>query len=68
VVRSRSSLISISFLLVRHPKVFESLRLEITSICAGTARLQHSDLQSMSYLQNVLKESKSLSSLLLALC
>ena len=45
------------FLLVRHPKVLEKLRTEINCNCVDPARLRRADLQKMSYLQNVLKET-----------
>ncbi|KAF2676571.1 cytochrome P450 alkane hydroxylase [Lentithecium fluviatile CBS 122367] len=45
------------FLLVRHPRVIEKLRTEISSTCGGNSNLNRDDLRRMSYLQNVLKET-----------
>lgn len=45
------------FLLVRHPEVLEKLRTEINCNCVDPAKLTRADLQKMSYLQNVLKET-----------
>jgi cytochrome P450 len=45
-----------SFLLVRHPEVLNKLRAEIAN--HGDAELTRNDLRNMTYLQNVLKESK----------
>ncbi|KAL9627017.1 MAG: hypothetical protein Q9204_006870, partial [Flavoplaca sp. TL-2023a] len=44
------------FLLVRHPKVLAKLREEISSKIKGSTKITRSVLQSMTYLQNVLKE------------
>lgn len=52
-------LIHVSFLLVRHPKVMEKLKMEIQSTFAQRTDMRRSDLRSMTYLQNVLKESRS---------
>jgi hypothetical protein len=49
-----------SFLLVRHPKAMEKLRAEIAQLDVKEGRAKRSDLRSMKYLQNVLKESKCL--------
>jgi hypothetical protein len=48
-----------SFLLLRHPQVMQKLRREIAATCGSNADLTRDDLKRMSYLQNVLKESKS---------
>ena len=45
------------FLLVRHPKVLETLRAEINSNCSDPASLTRADLRKMSYLQNGLTET-----------
>ena len=47
-----------SFLLVRHQHVLKKLREEISSLCDDDTDLSRADLQNMSYLQNVLEESK----------
>ena len=49
-----------SFLLVRHPKTIEKLRAEIESTFKGSTEITRSDLKKMDYLQNVLKESKTM--------
>ena len=46
------------FLLVRHPKVVNKLRAEIDTAFADSSELDRQSLRSISYLQNVLKESK----------
>lgn len=53
------SLITHSFLLVRHPKVLERLRSEIKSTVSKGEKLTRLHIQQMSYLKNVLNESKS---------
>jgi cytochrome P450 len=45
-----------SFLLVRHPRVMEKLRVEIAFTCI--VGMHRDDLKKLSYLQNILKESK----------
>ncbi|KIW84515.1 hypothetical protein Z517_03765 [Fonsecaea pedrosoi CBS 271.37] len=45
------------FSLVRHPKVLEKLRSEISHACDRGAELNRNSLRSMSYLQNVIKET-----------
>jgi hypothetical protein len=45
-----------SFLMVRHPNVMEKLRAEISKF--DGVKLTRNELRNMSYLQNVLKESK----------
>ncbi|KAL8669552.1 MAG: hypothetical protein Q9168_005860 [Polycauliona sp. 1 TL-2023] len=45
------------FLLVRHPKVLAKLREEISSTAKGGSKITRSVLRSMTYLQNVLKET-----------
>ncbi|KAL8999951.1 MAG: hypothetical protein Q9169_001357 [Polycauliona sp. 2 TL-2023] len=45
------------FLLVRHPKVLGKLREEISSTMDGSSKITRSVLRSMTYLQNVLKET-----------
>ncbi|KAL9039837.1 MAG: hypothetical protein Q9180_002292 [Flavoplaca navasiana] len=45
------------FLLVRHPKVLVKLREEISSTIKGSTKITRSVLRSMTYLQNVLKET-----------
>lgn len=57
----RSTDLLFSFLLVRHPKVLTKLRLEIAA--QGSAELTRTDLRNMKYLQNILKESESASSI-----
>lgn len=47
----------VSRLLVRHPRVMDRLREEITSVLAGKAELNREDLKKMTYLSNILKES-----------
>lgn len=47
-----------SFLLVRHPQVMEKVRAEIASTVKDDAEISRSDLRSMNYLQNVIKESE----------
>ncbi len=47
-----------SRLLVRHPHVMDRLRNEITSVLAGKSELNREDLKKMTYLSNILKESK----------
>ena len=47
----------ISFLLIRHPAVFEKLRAEVAVNCNDHTKLTRTDLRNMSYLQNVMKES-----------
>ena len=52
------------FLLVRHPRVMQKLKAEINTMFAeklltSTEKITRSDLRSMTYLQNVLKESES---------
>jgi hypothetical protein len=42
-------------MLVRHPKVMEKVRAEITAL-AGAKSLTRDDLRGLKYLQNVLKE------------
>lgn len=48
-----------SFLLVRHPRVMEKLRSEISNLPAQEGEITRADLRNLSYLQNILKESKS---------
>jgi cytochrome P450 len=50
--------IAVSFLLVRHPKVLEKLRKEISKV-PQEEKLTRTHLRNMPFLQNVLKESKS---------
>jgi hypothetical protein len=45
-------------LLVRHPKVLDKLRQEISLVTNNNTELHRADLQKMTYLTNVLKESK----------
>ena len=45
------------FLLVRHPRILETLRAEINSNCSDPASLTRADLRKMNYLQNVLTET-----------
>lgn len=45
-------------LLVRHPKVLDKLRQEISLVANNNTELHRADLQKMTYLTNVLKESK----------
>jgi hypothetical protein len=47
-----------SFLLVRHPEAMQKLRAEIAKY--DKEDFDRNDLRNMSYLQNVLKESKSI--------
>lgn len=49
-----------SFLLVRHPNVMDKLRSEIACIFDSRVEITRSDLRKMNYLQNVIKESKTL--------
>lgn len=49
-----------SFLLVRHPNVMDKLRSEIACTFDNRVEVTRSDLRKMDYLQNVLKESKTL--------
>ena len=50
----------LSFHLVRHPHVFAKLRAEITSYPKDSDSITRTDLNKMTYLQNVLKEGKCL--------
>ncbi|OAL29465.1 hypothetical protein AYO20_09202 [Fonsecaea nubica] len=45
------------FSLVRHPKVLDKLRSEISDACECEAELNRNSLRSMTYLQNVIKET-----------
>ncbi|KAI0478722.1 cytochrome P450 alkane hydroxylase [Xylariaceae sp. FL0804] len=45
------------FLLVRHPRVMDKLRSEISSLEVADADMKRADLRSLNYLQNVLKET-----------
>jgi cytochrome P450 len=45
------------FLLVRHPKVLQKLRDEISTTLQGRTEIARSELRRMDYLQNVLKET-----------
>lgn len=45
------------FLLIRHPKVLQKLRDEISTTLQGRTDITRSDLKGMDYLQNVLKET-----------
>ena len=45
-------------LLLRHPATFEILRSEIDQVVGSRATITRTDIQSMPYLQNVLKESQ----------
>ena len=56
----RDAEIIISRLLVRHPRVMDRLRTEINTVLAGKSDLNREDLKKMTYLSNILKESKSL--------
>ncbi len=47
-----------SFLLVRHPRVMEKVRSEITALPGKEEEIRRADLRNLHYLQNVLKESK----------
>jgi hypothetical protein len=46
-----------SFLLVRHPRVMDTLRAEVSSGCGTNSDLSRDDLRRLPYLQKVLKES-----------
>lgn len=46
------------FLLARHPKALETLRKEVTAARGTSGRFNRLDLLNLTYLQNVLKESK----------
>jgi cytochrome P450 len=46
------------FLLARHPKALETLRKEVSAARGTGGRFNRSDLLNLTYLQNVLKESK----------
>jgi hypothetical protein len=50
---------SASFLLVRHPRAMETLRVEVSSKCDTNSNLSRDDLRRLPYLQKVLKESMS---------
>lgn len=50
--------VNCSFTLVRYPRVLAKLREEIAQACQGKPNLTRSDLRNMTYLQNVIKESK----------
>ncbi|KAJ9496491.1 hypothetical protein H2202_008154 [Exophiala xenobiotica] len=45
------------FLLVRHPRVLDKLRVEVKDACEGKEELTRNDLREMRYLQTVLKET-----------
>ncbi|MCJ1309137.1 hypothetical protein MMC25_002792 [Agyrium rufum] len=45
------------FLLIRFPKVMEKLRSIIATTCSAQSHITRSDLRSMTYLQNILKET-----------
>lgn len=45
------------FLLVRHPKVMQKLRSEISAACVDIHTVTREDLRKLPYLQKVLKES-----------
>ena len=47
-----------SYLLARHPQVLAKVREEIQAIVGDDAHLKREDLKRMTYLSNVLKESK----------
>ena len=49
----------LSFLLVRHPEAMKKLRQEIASLDTQGEPINRTHLKSLSYLQNVLKESKA---------
>lgn len=57
-----------SYYLATHPKVLARLNSEIESKLNGRTDFTREDLKKMGYLENVLKESKSLVPILDAVC